>query len=232
VNQSVIARFTIRQLHWTASFLAIGYLLSAAIGIVLTREAGNAAALWPANALLLAVLLRSARADWPAYVLACVVANFTANYALGDSVLVSCGFVIVNTAETLGGAVLLRHFHRGVWDHVSTRQALSFVLLAGIAAPVVGASLGAGLIAWAFQAPYLSVWGVWWVADAMGFLIVTPVVLLATRRRVESLIHQRGGRSNRAVRCVDPGGLSGVLTGPFSGPVSGVADLAVGRLSH
>lgn len=195
MNHSIDARLTIRPLCWSVSLLAIGYLLMAVIGILYTREAGNVAALWPANALLLAVLLRTGRRNWPAYVGACMLANFAANYALGDSVPVACGFAICNLAEVLSAVLLLRHLHPGPWDLVSVPQALSFALVAGIFAPIVAASLGAGLMTWAFQAPYLSVWGVWWVADAMGFLIVTPVVLLATRSRVSALIHQRGGEA-------------------------------------
>jgi diguanylate cyclase (GGDEF)-like protein/PAS domain S-box-containing protein len=175
--------------------LALGYLLAAVVGIMLTREAGNAAALWPANALLLGVLLRSERSDWIAYVVGCGLANFAANFGFGDPAQIALGFVFCNLVEVFTAVLLLRYLYPGQWDFGSLSQMLSFAAVSGVLAPSVGASFGAGLMYWAFNAPYASVWGVWWVADAIGFLIVTPVVLIATRDRLAALIKKRGGEA-------------------------------------
>ncbi|MCB1807252.1 MAG: hypothetical protein KDJ99_19525, partial [Candidatus Competibacteraceae bacterium] len=72
-----------------ALLLSLGFFLAAVIGIDLTREAGNVAALWPPNALLLAALLRTPPAArwrvWPLYLSGCLAANVAANLWFGDA---------------------------------------------------------------------------------------------------------------------------------------------------
>src|SRR5687768_16897359 len=58
---------------------AIGYFLLAATTVRLTSDGRNHATVWPADAVILALLLTSPRRRWPAIVLAGWLANLVAN---------------------------------------------------------------------------------------------------------------------------------------------------------
>src|SRR5882724_1456173 len=58
-----------------AALLFIAYFLSACFAITLSRNIGSVAAIWPATAVALGVLLLSPARDWPAYLLAAGAAD-------------------------------------------------------------------------------------------------------------------------------------------------------------
>lgn len=157
--------------------LALVYLATALVGVELTREADMVAAIWPPNAVLLAVLLRGEVRNWPIYTAGCAVANATANLLYGDNPLIASGLALVNMLEVLGAALLLRRACGLPVKLLNIGQFVRFAVIAGMVAPTIGAFAGAALLWLAFDVPFWAVWRVWWVADAMGFLVVAPPLL-------------------------------------------------------
>jgi integral membrane sensor domain MASE1 len=180
-----------RPVLLSAAGLAFVYLAGALAAIELTREAGNIAAIWPANAVLLAVLLRSDIRDWPIYTFGCATANLAANMLYGATLLVAAGFTLVHMMEILSGCLLVRYACNPPISLGNIRQFVSFALLAGLIAPAIGASGGAALVSLAFDASYWAAWKVWWIADAVGVLIVAPPLLCWDRGRIRELILAR-----------------------------------------
>ena len=160
-----------------AGGLGLAYFGAAALGIMLTREAGNIATVWPPNAILLAVLWRSERRDWPFYLAGCAFANVAANLTFGDSPAIALGFALVNMSEVLVGIFLAVGFLGGLHRLETVKHALGFWICAGLAAPLLGAFGGASLLHWAYGASFWSIWTTWWIANAMGMVIVGPVFL-------------------------------------------------------
>ena len=147
--------------------VALAYFGGAWLGIELTREAGNIAAFWPPNAILLAVLLRSRVSHWAAYITVCIPANIAANFLYGDSIIIAAGFTAVNMLEVAGGALLVHRTFGTPFTFDSIRSSIVFTLLTvGVACALAGL-LGAGLVHAAYGAPYWTVWKVWYVSDAV-----------------------------------------------------------------
>lgn len=114
--------------------------------VSLTRTSGSVAAIWPATAILLAVLLRSTPSRWPGYLLAGYIAGCAANLVYGDNLLLAAGLPIGNVVETLVAAVFLRRcFPQGV-DLREIRQLAAVIVIAMLAAAACGATIGAVLI--------------------------------------------------------------------------------------
>ncbi len=178
-----------------ALLLSVAYFIAAGVGIALTREANSIATLWPANAVLLAMLLRSPRHTWHLPVIGCASANVLVNLIAGDTAQIAIGFMICNMAETLTAGLVLKRFHDASWDLGSHRQAIAFGIIAGIAAPAVGASLGGWLIYLAYGASYWPMWMSWWIGDAMGFLIITPALITMNKGFLNELAQDRPGES-------------------------------------
>jgi two-component sensor histidine kinase len=172
--------------------LALLYLAGAVAAIELTREAGNVGAIWPPNAVLLAVLLRSDIRNWPIYTICCAAATLAANMLYGDTLLVAAGFALVHMMEILSGCLLVRYACDPAIPLWNIRQFVSFAVLAGLIAPVIGASGGAALVSLTFDASYWAVWKVWWIAHAMAVLIVAPPLLCWDLGRIRELILDRG----------------------------------------
>ena len=87
-------------------FLAI--MVFAWAGIEITHEYSRIAAVWAANAILLAVLLRSATARWPIYLAAGYLGNFVGDLMTGDIPYVAVGLSLCNTLEVIAAAVPIR----------------------------------------------------------------------------------------------------------------------------
>lgn len=114
--------------------------------VSLTRTSGSVAAIWPATAILLAVLLRSTPSRWPGYLLAGYIAGCAANLIYGDNLLLAAGLPFCNVVETLVTAVFLhRCFPQGV-DLREIRQLAAVVVIAMLAAAASGATIGAALV--------------------------------------------------------------------------------------
>jgi integral membrane sensor domain MASE1 len=109
--------------------LALVYLAGALAAIELTREPGNVAAIWPPNAVLLAVLLRSDIRNWPIYTFCCAAANLAANMLYGATLLVAAGFALVHMMEILSGCLLVRYACDPPITLWNIRQFVSFAVL-------------------------------------------------------------------------------------------------------
>ncbi|HEV3010654.1 MAG TPA: MASE1 domain-containing protein, partial [Burkholderiales bacterium] len=136
---------------------------------------GNAL-FWPANAVTLAALLRFDGARLPAIglvVLAAEVAADVPRFSVMEALL----FGIINFAEAAGAFVLLRRvrFHSAF---TAVADVWKFVL-AAIAASGCAAFLGAAVYS-AFrgaETTYFEFMRIWWFGDAVGLIVVTPLLL-------------------------------------------------------
>lgn len=150
------------------------FALSAAMIKYLSFQ-GNLASVWPANAVVLALLLGRERRDWPPFLIAGFLATMAAGAVTRGTLTAPIGFAVANTVEVALAAWLLRdtiansgrllHLHGSVWR---------FVLYAGIVAPIVGALLGAVIAFFAFGLPIGISLATKLCADALGLLIFTP----------------------------------------------------------
>lgn len=159
-----------------AAGLAAVSALTAYLGVLASRQTDNVAAVWLPNAIVLAVMMMSQRRHWPVYASAAALTNFALNLAWGDSLFVSAGFAVCNSAEILLTFGLLRWLSVGDAVLDSMPSLLKFLAAVAVGA-AVSATLGAWLISVAFGAPYGAVWQTWWIGDAVGLLIVTPLCL-------------------------------------------------------
>ena len=95
--------------------------------------------------------------------------------------LSASGVAVGNTLEALLGAFLLRRVVRFRPALDRLRDVLGLVILAAGLSPLVSATIGVtsgwwgGLIS---PASYGQAWWTWWLGDAMGALIVAPLVFV------------------------------------------------------
>jgi signal transduction histidine kinase len=135
--------------------------------------------LWPSNAILLVLLLRSTR-DSKNYGLVFLgggTAIALANFAIGYSPALIAVLTIGNIVEVAAAWVLLAIYQDDDFDLTCIRNLHIFMLLAGGIAPIVSASIGATALAAAYEIPWMSIWLNWYTSNALGMIIVAPFLL-------------------------------------------------------
>lgn len=184
------------------------FLLTAALTIpslLLTRDHPSIAPLWLANAAAAASLLRfrglSDRAALPAVGVGFMVAYLVTGYP----VVRAAGLTASNLVEIITAIFLMRRV--GGRDAIvhSPRYITLFMLLAGVVASAVGAVFGATVVT--PGAGYgLNVIH-WFAADALGMLILGPMILVAFNPDSRSIL-----REGRVPEALGHGALIALMT--------------------
>ena len=161
--------------------VAVAYYLSAKLGLRLALVRGQVTPLWPPTGIGLACLLLLGMRILPGITLGA----FLVNIPIGPSVWVVVGISAGNTLAPLIAYLLLNRVgFRVELDRL--RDAVALVFLGALGGMLVSATLGAGTLFLAGALPasgFWAGWSVWWTGDAMGVLVVTPVLLVASKIR-------------------------------------------------
>src|SRR6266853_2754158 len=157
--------------------LAIVYFIAGKLGLRLAFVHASASSVWPPTGIALAAFLVLGYRVWPAI----LCAAFFVNVTTAGSVATSLGIALGNTLEGLVGAYLVSRFANGRRAFGSARDTFRFAILAAMLSTAVSATIGvttlsvAGFAGWN---DYGRIWSTWWLGDAVGALVVAPVVLL------------------------------------------------------
>jgi signal transduction histidine kinase/ActR/RegA family two-component response regulator len=130
---------------------------------------------WPVTGIAIAALMLYGYRLWPAVALAV----FALYFSVGAGFFVSLGIASGATLESLAGVYFLKHYIN--FDPVTPRLRENVELIAmALVAPVIGVTLGVGSVWLGGTLPSGSVFSAvssWWVADAFGILVLTPLLL-------------------------------------------------------
>ncbi|MDE1146233.1 MAG: CHASE domain-containing protein [Azospirillaceae bacterium] len=157
--------------------LALLYLGTARLGLVLASVNDSASPVWPASGLAVAGLLVFGIPSWPFVLLGA----FAANALTPDVGPLTAAFIAVgNTAEAVIGALLFARIDSVDRERLQVSRAAAHGV-AAIIAPVASATIGvtsllvAGNLSW--DVNLSGVWLTWWTGDALGILIINAVAI-------------------------------------------------------
>ena len=160
-----------------AALVGLAVFAAGKIGVDLSRMTASIAAVWFANAIPLAAMLVRPRREWWLLAVATALGTLAVNLIHGDGVPLSLGFAACNVGEVAAAAVLL-HRLRAI-DILGSLRALLLFFGVGVGLSCsLAAALGAVFVSRAFHVPYLTIWPTWWIADAVGMIIVTPALIV------------------------------------------------------
>jgi PAS domain S-box-containing protein len=157
--------------------VAGAYIGAAKVGLELSVAHGVITPVWPPTGIALAALLLLGPRYWPAIALGAFVSNVTSGVSPDIAAAISVG----NTLAALAGVYLLRRVDfRPSLDRAS--DVLWLALLGAFVSTTISATNGVTTLALAGSSaasPYGSSWALWWLGDAMGVLLVAPLLLIA-----------------------------------------------------
>ncbi|MGT2531927.1 MASE1 domain-containing protein [Streptomyces nojiriensis] len=152
------------------------YYSSATLGLIQQLVGGQVTPLWPPTGIALASLLLLGLRVWPGIALGA----FLVNAPLGPSMPAVLAIVAGNTlAPVCSYALLRRTGFRTRLDRL--RDAMGLIFLGALTGMLISATVGSGTLALSgglSPGQFWPTWSVWWTGDAMGVLIVTPVLLV------------------------------------------------------
>jgi integral membrane sensor domain MASE1 len=157
--------------------LIVVYFLAGKLGLQFAFLHSSATAVWPPTGIALAAVLLFGNRVAPAI----FIGAFLVNITTAASVFSSLGIAAGNTLEAVAGGFLVTRFANGLAAFSRARDIVSFSLLAGILSTAISATIGVTSLLLAGDAQagqFVAIWLTWWLGDAAGALIVTPLLLL------------------------------------------------------
>ena len=153
----------------------------------------SATAVWPPTGISLAVLLLFGYRLWPGVALGASLVNVS----VGVPVVAAMGIATGNTLEALCAAWLLQRFaFRPSLDRL--QDVLGLVVCGAMVSTAISATVGVSSVWLTGMIPssgYARAWWAWWVGDAIGDLVIAPLLLvwstpshlrIVRRRKVEA----------------------------------------------
>ncbi len=167
--------------HSWRYFFAVGaialiYYLASQFAIATLTLSSEIYPMWPAAGIAQVALLLFGRQLWPGIAIGAFLFIMTAPAANIGTALISAG---ARTLQAWTGTYLLQriNFSAGL-DRL--KDVLGIVGLAALASTLINSTIGSiivclsGFSSWS---NFGTIWGTWWVGDAMGILLVAPLLL-------------------------------------------------------
>ena len=158
------------------ALLAVSYVLAGRLGFTASAVHPVISSAWPPSGIALAALLLFGMRLWPGIAVGAFVVNFTA----GIPPLGAAGIAVGNTLEAVIAAWLLTSSFAGFRLSLERRRDVFALVLAAVMAPPVSATIGVSVLAILATGPGfppVTAWLAWASGDAIGIMIVTPLIL-------------------------------------------------------
>jgi len=161
--------------------IALLYLVVAKLSLRLAFINASASSIWPATGIALAALLLLGYRVWPAIFAGALLVNILTTGNFITSICLAGG----NTLEAICAAWLITRLAGGTRAFDRAQDVFKFAVSAvfsTLISPTVGVTCLtiAGLADWA---NYGAIFLTWWMADAIGALVVTPLLILWNQER-------------------------------------------------
>lgn len=166
--------------------LAASYAIVAKVSLAAATAHHVVSNIWPPAGIAVFALVRFGVRFWPGVAIGAFILNSTSGVPLAGAAAIAAG----NTLEGVTAAWLLARVARVSRALDRVRDVLALVGYAGALSTMIAATVGvASLVAtgsatWS-AAPNL--WLVWWTGDAVGVLVVTPLLLTWTEPEPDAL---------------------------------------------
>ena len=179
-------RRTYRQDLVAALTLTIACAIAAWFSLWLAIPPGYATPTWLASGIALAGVLIAGTRMWPAIWLGSFLANVWTDFsavtigAVLTSIVIPTGIGFGAALQALAGAFLIRHLVGFPNALIRARDVITFLGTGGPISCLISATVGVMTLSISGKIPWTLAplnWGVWWVGDTLGVIIVTPLLL-------------------------------------------------------
>ena len=168
--------------------VALVTALAAWAGIELTRAVHSVAAVWFTNGMLIALMLTRPSREWPALLVAGLLGDVAAGQFVGDPIAQTVALEGSNAVEIIVAAGLLRHRWGRRADLTRPGSLAEFAVIGVATAPLCSGLLAASLLAPMWKVSFGVLLSRWYLGDALGIALVTPLALAVLRGDLRQLL--------------------------------------------
>ncbi len=153
------------------------YLLLAQITLLINNPVSSGGSFWPASGLMLGILMRLPTAKWGWVIAGIAASEFLGDLSHGYPASAALLWTLGNCLEPLLAATLIRRSgnHAGALRPLG--NLLRFMIFAVVVAPLVAATIGSMGTIVIMETPFWQAWPKYVVGDALGILVMAPVLL-------------------------------------------------------
>jgi len=199
-DQTTAERRSFRNYWLQVLVVFIAYFAAGKIGLSTPFTSNNISPVWPASGVALTAVLFFGYRVWPGIAAAAFLVNWGAIAGVAATGL-ACG----NTLAGLTGAFLLRRLANLDVSLSRLRDVLGLIGYGALGSTMVSATIGVTFLFATHLHPWsgvASAWFIYWLGDAMGILLMTPLLLTLPKLQ----------RWNGGARFAEFGALLGVLS--------------------
>jgi PAS domain S-box-containing protein len=180
--------------------LAIAYAITGKLGTFLAIPPGYATAIWPPSGIALAAILIYGCRIWPGIFIGAFLVNFSNAVVTGSlaeifaSVAITLAMCCGASLQAVAGDYLVRRYAGFPNSLTHEKEVLLFFLFGGILSTLVNSTIAVSALVAAARIPttnFMTSWGTWWLGDALGVFIFTPLVLIWAQRSCETWRNRR-----------------------------------------
>ena len=160
--------------------IAAAYWAAHLLGFLFQSPVHRVCPVWPASGVGLAIVLLVRRELWLRAVALLAGVSLLSNVLMGGSLPMSAGFSAANALEFWGATWLMRVGRKESASIHTVTGVMRFSLVAAVW-PLLPALIGAATAYFGAAAPFGRTYLTWWIGDALGVLLVTPLILCWAR---------------------------------------------------
>jgi two-component system cell cycle sensor histidine kinase/response regulator CckA len=180
--------------HWAAQAaaclgIAILYVIAAQLAFHLATVHQVVASVWPPAGLALGMLVLCGFRLWPGIFVGALLANALNGIPWPAAAMIATG----NSLTAIFGAYTLRRLGFQIDLH-RVRDALLLLGFGALLSPVISATIGTLSLHLAAGVPVelvTTIWVTWWSGDAIGIILITPLLMAWADRRLPELTRRR-----------------------------------------
>ena len=200
-DQTGAVRRSLRSYWVQVLVVFLAYYVAGRIGLSTPFTSHNISPVWPASGVALTIVLLFGYRVWPGIAAAAFLVNWAA-LPWPAAIGLACG----NTLAALTGTFLLKRLAHLDISLSRLRDVLWLIFYGAVCSTMVSASIGVTVLFATHVHPWSgigSAWLIYWLGDAMGILLVTPLLLTLPRRlrlRGDAHFTELGGVARLAER--------------------------------
>ncbi len=158
---------------------AIGllYFLVARFSLFLMFEPVGIAAIWPPSGIFLSAVLLTRRSARPYLIGALFLTDLAAEILAGTPFVVSLVYAAALAADAMLSAWLLLRFVGEPIAFRKVKEVIGFLLLSVLLSNALTSVIAASAARLYLGVPFWSSWFWWWSSDAVGNLLITPLIM-------------------------------------------------------
>jgi signal transduction histidine kinase/CheY-like chemotaxis protein len=182
-----------RSLIWLLACTSTIVFASCVFATSLTRVSAGVPTIWFADGIVIACMMRSALRCWPWIAATTTAASIAAALVGGDRIEIAVALSLCHSIEILLVSGLLR---RCCPDFALDRPVdlAWFTLIAVVLGPLVSAALATGFMTLWSNQPVTDLFSNWLMANALGTLLIAPLLLSINRTTLPSLSAVSGAK--------------------------------------